>query len=95
MTTDDDALAASLANMAGHAAPSTGRRCKAGRILDKTTPLNRATILDYLHDDTVTDAILAAMLRAGGHPISASQLSRHRSGACICDTRDNDEQDAA
>jgi hypothetical protein len=64
------------------------RRCKVGKLLDAATDTQRDMLLERLHAPSSTgwtDDELSHALDRGGHRVSASMLSRHRTGACPCD----------
>lgn len=84
MNTLDDALATPVA---GPMAGTAGRRCKLGHLIDSVPADTAARILDRLHADTSTgwtDDALSKALERGGHRVSPSLISRHRTGTCIC-----------
>ena len=91
MTDLDAALAAP--GMVGVTGRAPGRRCKVRIILDEVTPTQRAAILERLYSDGAvtgwTDAALSQALDRGGRYVAASQLSRHRTRACVCSTHDD------
>lgn len=62
-----------------------GARCSVGTLLGRMTDEDRAVLLGWLADDSITSVRIATALRKQIAPtMGDSTIQRHRRGACSC-----------
>lgn len=65
-----------------HAVTVKGPRCTVCSLLDDLEPTDAKILSEALADHAYTHNGISRALRAEGHNITASTLSRHRKGEC-------------
>jgi hypothetical protein len=61
-----------------------GTRCAIAVVLDAMEPADAEELSDALVDATWAHAQIHRALKAEGHDLAASTVSRHRKGDCAC-----------